>query len=122
MTSASLTAKIRRAALVVLSRDTLTALSAHYSLDVADRRVAANHVDALVRSRNLDFGELLTRLSRDELKTICEELQLPSDGREKQPLIERILGVGIATAAVETALPKVNGKGQSREGKALGVA
>lgn len=46
--------------------------------------------DALVRSRNLDFGELLTRLSRDELKTICDEFWLASDGREKQPLIERI--------------------------------
>lgn len=123
MTRVSLTSKIRRAALAILSRDTLTALSAHYSLNVADRRVAANHVDALVRSRNLDFGELLTRLSRDELKAICEELELPSDGRGKQLLIERILGAGTATAVstVETALPKVNGKRQSREGKALDI-
>lgn len=121
MTRVSLTSKVRRAALAILSRDTLTALSAHYSLDVADRRVVANHVDALVRSRSIDFDELLTHLSRDDLKAICEELGLPSDGREKQPLIERILGSGNSASvpAVETAPPRINGKGQSMESKAL---
>jgi type I restriction enzyme M protein len=88
--------KLRRAALASLSRDTLTRLSTHYDLDVADRRVVANHVDALTRSRKIDFADLLVQLTRDELKNICTALDLPIDGREKQSLIERIRGVNDA--------------------------
>lgn len=100
--------KHRRAALAALPRDTLTALTTHYGLDVADRRVVANHVDALVRSRSIEFADLLGRLARDELKTVCEALDLPTDGREKQVLIDRILAVGDA-ANIES-LQKSSGK------------
>ncbi len=116
MHPAPLPPKHRRAALAALSRDTLTALSAAYDLDVGDRRVAAKHFDALVRSRSFDFAELLSRLSRDQLKTVCEALDLPADGREKQLLIDRILATGEAAAASAAAsstsapAPKINGK------------
>jgi type I restriction enzyme M protein len=119
MAHASLTPKLRRAALEVLSRDTLTSLSAHYGLDVGDRRVVNNHVDALNRSRNIDFAELLARLSREELKTICGALELPADGREKQLLIKRVLGAGDATSTLrtETGPREMNGKKLGTEAK-----
>jgi type I restriction enzyme M protein len=119
MNTAPLTSKVRRTALAALSRDTLTSLSAHYGLDVGDRRVVANHVDALIRSRGIDFAELLARLSREELKTTCKALDLPSDGREKQLLIERILGANRATFAsgTETVQRRMNGKSPDMEGK-----
>jgi type I restriction enzyme M protein len=112
MTTTSLTSKHRRTALEILPRDTLTSLSTHYGLDVGDRRVVANHVDALIRSRGIDFAELLTRLSREELKSVCEALDLPNDGREKRLFIERILGVKEATASsrIEQAIQQTDGK------------
>jgi type I restriction enzyme M protein len=121
MPTAPLTSKLRRTALEVLSRDTLTSLSSHYGLDVRDRRVVANHVNALNRSRSIDFAELLARLSREELRTICEALELPADGREKQLLIERILGAGDGTSisGTEAAPRGMNGKNLGTEGKFL---
>jgi hypothetical protein len=71
MPASPLPPKHRRAALAALSRDSLTTLSAAYDLDVGDRRVAANHIDAIVRSRTIEFADLLSRLSRGDLKTVC---------------------------------------------------
>lgn len=122
MPTAPLTSKLRRTALALLSRDTLTSLSAHYDLDVGDRRVVANHVDALHRSRGIDFAELLARLSRGELKAICEALELPTDGREKRQLIDRILIAGATSVSkVNTAPPKINGKTHGMAGRAPAV-
>lgn len=119
MTTTSLTPMHRRTALAALSRDTLTSLSAHYGVDVGDRRVVANHVDALIRSRGIDFAELLARIAREELKIMCAALGLPRDGREKQLLIERILGTNEETSAsgIEKAQRQMNGKSSDKEGK-----
>jgi type I restriction enzyme M protein len=106
MPPVSFAPKLRRTALAALSRDTLNALSQHYSLDVGDRRVVTNHIDALARSRSVDFAELLLRLTRDELRAICKAFDLPTDGRDKQLLIERIRAV--ADDAVGSAARVVN--------------
>lgn len=115
MPNAPVSSKLRRTALTALSRDSLTALTGHYELDGFDRRAAGNHVDALIRSRSVDFADLLGRLSRDELKAVCEALDLPAEGREKQLLVDRILTVGDAPAASSAVgpsapPPKTNGK------------
>lgn len=91
-----LSAKERRGALEALSRDRLAEISERYELDVGDRRVVANHVDAIVRARRVDFEEVLGWLSRDELKDICEALGLDQGGRAKQVIIDRIVGRGEA--------------------------
>ncbi len=88
----ALPASARRAALEVLSRDRLAEITAQYDLDVDDRRAVASHIDAVIRARSLDFGELLRSLKRDELKAICSALELDDSGREKGLLVERILG------------------------------
>ena len=79
-------------ALAALPRASLARLTEHFALLVADRRVADDHIDALVRTRHVDFAELLGLLSREDLKAACEALGLDASGREKQPLIDRILG------------------------------
>jgi hypothetical protein len=66
-----LPSKIRRAALEALSRGTLAAITAQYNLAVEDRRAHAAQVDAIMRSRSIEFGDVLRKLSRDDLKTIC---------------------------------------------------
>jgi len=81
----------RRQALELLSRPRLAELTEHFELEVEDRRVHAEHVDALIRSRLVEFADILPLLYRDELKAMCEELGFDSSGREKQPLVDRLL-------------------------------
>jgi adenine-specific DNA-methyltransferase len=87
-------ARMRRAALETLGRDRLAVLTDTFDLPVRDRRAASAHIDALMHARTLNFGELLRLLARDELKAICEALGLDTSGKEKEPLIQRILGGG----------------------------
>ncbi|ATB47527.1 N-6 DNA methylase [Corallococcus macrosporus] len=94
-----LTPQQRRATLEQLSRDRLTSLSDHFGLDVGDRRVIQNHVNAIIRSRSVDFGELLGLLKREELQAICEALGLDRGGREKEVLVQRILNLGAPDGA-----------------------
>jgi type I restriction enzyme M protein len=101
-----LSPKLRRTALEVLGRDTLSKLTSKFDLAVEDRRSAAAHLDALVRSRSLNFAAVLGELGRDDLKAMCSALGLDTSGREKDLLVNRILG--------ETPLPaETNGNGKN---------
>ena len=82
----------RRAALQVLDRNRLSQLTEQLGLEVEDRRVIENHINALVRSRSVDFAGLLGQLKREELQAICDALGLDRGGREKEVLVQRILG------------------------------
>jgi type I restriction enzyme M protein len=94
--------KVRRAALATLSRDRLSSLTEHFGLEVEDRRVLDQHVDALVRARSLDFAEVLGILKREELQGICDALELDRSGKEKDVLVARILGDAAAPAVKAT--------------------
>jgi hypothetical protein len=72
-----------RAELEALSRDCLATLTDLFNLPVKDRRSTAAYVNALICARSLDFGELLRWLSRDEMKAICESLDLDTLGRRR---------------------------------------
>jgi len=102
----------QRTALRVLGRDRLRELTDHFELDVGDKRVVDNHVDALARSRRVDFADVLARLSRKELKAICAALGLETSGKAKEPIVQRILDAGFESApreeerAAETAAPQ----------------
>jgi hypothetical protein len=91
-----LSPKARRTVLRQLSRDRLAELALRFELEVDDRRSADSHVDSIVRKRSLDFRQVLELLRREELQAACEALGLDSNGREKQKLVERILGCGEA--------------------------
>ncbi|HTP24541.1 MAG TPA: N-6 DNA methylase [Anaeromyxobacteraceae bacterium] len=102
MPDGTLPAKLRRTALEVLTRDRLAELTSAYDVSVEDRRSLVAHVDAIVRARSVEFDDLLRRLSRDELKAICSALGCDTTGKEKEPLVQRILGAG---EQKELALP-----------------
>src|SRR3954470_9639590 len=87
-----LSARQRRSALEALSREQLARITEHVELEVTDRRSAASHVDAIVRAKRVDFAEVLGLLGRDELKAVCAALGLDTSGREKQTLLDRVLG------------------------------
>jgi type I restriction enzyme M protein len=101
----------RRLALMQLGRARLNELTTRYALDVGDRRVVDHHVDALVRTASLDFSELLGDLKREELQSICGALDLDRSGREKNVLVQRILGARDVTAPPAPAVPR-NGPGR----------
>ncbi len=118
MTTMRLSPTTRRLALETLGRNRLSEITACLDLDVGDRRVIANHVDAILGSQEVDFADVLGLLQRAELKSMCGALGLDTRGREKQRIIHRILGLSdkpeqpslftpselTATAPVETAL------------------
>jgi len=105
-----LSAPQRRTALEQLGRDRLLSLTAHFRLEVADKRVAENHINALLRAKSLDFSELLGLLSRQELQSICTALGLDSGGREKELLVQRILHMG---ESAQAELPMTEAAAQS---------
>lgn len=119
MASSGLSQVHRRLALTQLGRARLDELTQRYALDVGDRRVVENHVEALVRSRSVDFAELLGGLKREELQSICEALGLDRGGREKDVLVKRILGGGDAKAEPSAASPGPARKPAAPEQRAL---
>ncbi len=99
MPADTLPAKVRRAVLLLLTRERLGEIASSLGLDVADRRSKDSYVDALVRSRTIEFRAVLRLARRDELKGICRTLGLDDSGREIEPIVERILAMAAPGAA-----------------------
>jgi type I restriction enzyme M protein len=95
--------KFRRRVLETLSRDTMAAITTKLDLAVADRRAQGAHVDAILKAKTVEFGEVLRLLSRDDLKAICSALELDTSGKEKEPIVQRILGADRTDPAKEPA-------------------
>ena len=92
----------KRAVLAELTRDELRANLDHYELAVDDRRVKAQFVDALARSRKARLDEMLLRLSRDRLKELCRVFGLDDAGRKKADLVARLVGPAATSSASES--------------------
>ena len=92
----------KRAVLAELTRAELRANLDHYELTVDDRRVTAQLVDALARSRKARLDEMLLRLSRNRLKELCRVFGLDDAGRKKADLVARLVGPAAASPASES--------------------
>ena len=88
----------KRAILSKLTRDELRICVDYYELDVYDRRVRTELIDALAGSRRAPLDEMLWELSRDRLKELCRAFDLDDSGRKKGDLVERLIS--------RTAAPK----------------
>ncbi len=86
----------KREILDQLKRDELLAAVDQVGLEVRDRRVRGELVEALAGSRKAPLAEVLGTLPRTRLKEICRALGLDDSGREKALLIERLTGPGRA--------------------------
>lgn len=75
-----------------LKREELQDFATFYELEVADRRVREDLIDAITRSRRASLIDMLGTLSRDRLKELCIALDLDDGGREKSLIIERLSG------------------------------
>lgn len=87
----------------LLKRDELQAAVELYHLEVRDRRVRGDLIDAIVRSKRARVAEVLAPLSRDRLKEICQGLEMDDGGREKAAIIDRICGDSGASDEVDVA-------------------
>jgi type I restriction enzyme M protein len=82
----------QHAAYESLTKARLVELVGGFGLDIPSNRPKAEFVKALAGARRVGFADVLARLSRDELKQICRDQGLDDSGREKQLLVDRILG------------------------------
>ena len=91
----------KRAVLAELTAEELRANVDYYELEVADRRVKAQLVDALAGSRRARVDEILADLSRDRLKELCRALGLDDSGRKKADLVVRLIVPAGATRSAD---------------------
>jgi type I restriction enzyme M protein len=82
----------KRAVLQQFKRNELLAAVDRFGLEVHDRRVRDELVDALAGSRKAHLADILGDMSRDQLKEICRALDIDDSGREKSVLIARLAG------------------------------
>ncbi len=75
-----------------LSRSRLLELANANGLSGLTGKSKDQVVEALAGARRVPTRGILEALTRDELKAICGECGLDEGGREKSPLIDRILG------------------------------
>jgi hypothetical protein len=82
----------KRQVLGLLTRPELQDIADRYQLDVADRRVRDDLIEAAAAGRKVSLGEVLADYARDRLKELCRSLDLDDSGKEKAPLVERLVG------------------------------
>ncbi len=82
----------KRHVLEQLNRDELLYALDGFDLQVADRRVRNQLINALAASRRAALSEILGDLKRVRLQEICRALGLDDGGREKALYIERLSG------------------------------
>ncbi len=88
----------KRAILEHLTADELRGVIDRFELGVEDRRVRGAMIEAIVASRKVDLEPALFEMARDRLKELCRKQGLDDSGRDKAPLIARLLGRKLAQA------------------------
>ena len=82
----------KREILELLTADELRALADRFALELTDRRAKDGMVDALSRAHRVKLDDALTDYPRARLKELCRGLDLDDSGKEKQPIVARLLG------------------------------
>ncbi|MBM4071877.1 MAG: tetratricopeptide repeat protein [Planctomycetes bacterium] len=92
----------KRKILEAMTRSGLLDIAKHYEITGLTAQSKANIVDALAGSRKVQPDEFLTLFSRDDLKGLCQALSLDESGREKQLLIDRLMGLETGNSDTQT--------------------
>ncbi len=116
----------KRAILSKLTRDELRVYVDYHDLDVYDRRVRSQLVDALAGSRRAALDEMAWELSLNRLKELCRAFGLDDSGRKKGDLVERLISPTAASknarrARAAAAAPAVK-TSESRNARGAGAA
>ena len=107
----------KRAILAELTSHELRDAIDRYGLEVDDRRVRAQLVDALARSRKARVEQILQGLSRDRLKELCRGFGLEDSGRKKADLAARLIGSAAAVERDGSAAPTADSGSAARVGE-----
>lgn len=94
-----------------LLKSRLVELGHALDLEVPRNATKVEQIDVLTAPGGLDLGDLLGRLGRDELRSICRAHELPDDGRARRELAARILE---AAGGGELPEPLFGGNGHRR--------
>jgi type I restriction enzyme M protein len=105
----------KRQILENLTRNELVAVVEEYGLEVDDKRVVKQLVDAVAASRKVDLSAVLLGYSRERLKELCRKLDLDDSGKEKAPIVARLLGQ--APAATEHEPPTGSPRQEKKPGR-----
>jgi adenine-specific DNA-methyltransferase len=82
----------KRTILETVSRQGLLEVARSFEIAGLTGKSKAEIIDALTAARSVGIEAVLGLFSRDDLKGMCRDLGLDDTGREKQVLIERLLG------------------------------
>ena len=96
----------KREILELLTADELRGLADRFELPLTDRRAKDGMVDALSRAHRVKLDDALAEFPRARLKELCRSLDLDDSGKEKQPIVARLLGQAPAAEA-QTSGPTV---------------
>jgi type I restriction enzyme M protein len=89
----------------LLSRPELQDIADQYQLEVADRRMKDQLVDAAAGSRKVVLVDVLAAYSRDRLKELCRAFGLDDSGKEQLTLVERLVGAKARDSGTYTTVP-----------------
>ena len=105
----------KRDVLAHLTRDERLAVVDRFTLAVPDRRAKEGLVEAVAASKKATLAEILPGYARERLKELCRALGLDDGGKEKAPIVERIVGL---------SAPRPTGSGPARQvdNRSLSVA
>jgi len=79
-----------------LTADELRAVIDRFTIEVEDRRARSGMIEAVATSRKVDLEPVLAELPRERLKDLCRKLGLDDGGRDKAPVVARLLGADSA--------------------------
>jgi hypothetical protein len=82
----------KRQILQCLSRSALIEIARIFEIAGMTGKTKDDILDGLKSKRSISIQDILSQLSRDELKGICESLGFDGSGKEKNLLINRICG------------------------------
>lgn len=111
----------KRRVLSALGKDELREVARRLELDVTSRMAMHELVDVIAKSKRASVAAIVQEsMSRDTLKAICVACGLDDTGKEKAPLVERILAAGGkgANGTNFTADPETTKGGRAAEGPA----
>ena len=115
-----------RAILAELTADDLREYVDYYELEVADRRMKAGLIDALVGCEEASIEEILgdgRDWYRDDLKDLCRKLGLDDSGTKKADLVARLIGSGEEKGHNDAGESEPQGEsGRARKGRATANA
>jgi hypothetical protein len=109
----------KRRVLSGLGKDELQEVARRLELDITSRMTVDELVDAVAKSKRASIAAIVQdSMSRETLKAICVACGLDDTGKEKAPLVERILAAGGANGASYKIDPESTRGGKAAEGGA----